>query len=80
MIRKPETCKYEVKVLIQCYYRPMPKMMFTRSKMGSSILNSTYRYERICGRYFVFAILQVTLGILKFKLSLITSDNTQVSI
>ena len=28
----------------------------------------------------MFAILQITLGILKFQLSLITSDNTQVRI
>ena len=36
--------------------------------------------REVCGRYFVFAILQVTLRSLKFKLALVTPENTQVSI
>ena len=36
--------------------------------------------REVCGRYFVFAILQITLRSLKFRLALVTPENTQVSI
>ena len=36
--------------------------------------------REVCGRYFVIATLQITLRSIKFKLALVTSDNTQVSI
>ena len=45
-----------------------------------SVFIDTLALREVCGSNFVFAILQITLRILKFKLSLVTSENTQVSI
>ena len=57
----------------------MPKKMFTRSKMSCYILIVQYLVLRE-DLLEVFCVLQITLGILKFKLALVTSDNTQVRI